>query len=143
MHVFGRGGRFNQIAVTARSCNEKHENNSGKTFTNTLEYNDQKFHGEEIIIWSSGKIGRSHAEVGVQNPTVYGVSVFLFVACPFYFDRIEKRLKKIELVSKLIRSCGKWFHTPFFSTNRISPISFSIFRCLFQSFIFPICSFIS
>ena len=54
MHVFGRGGRSNQIAVTARSCNEKHENNLGKTFANTLEYDDQKLLVERIMIWFSG-----------------------------------------------------------------------------------------
>ena len=64
MHVFGRGGRSNQIAETARSCNEKHENNLGKTFANTLEYYDQKFVGR-IMIWFSGKTGRCHSEVGV------------------------------------------------------------------------------
>ena len=51
MHVFGRGGRSNQIAVTARSCNEKHENNLGKTFANTLEHDDQKLLVESITIW--------------------------------------------------------------------------------------------
>ena len=42
MHVYGRGGRFNQIAMIARGCNEKHENNLGKASANTLEYDDQK-----------------------------------------------------------------------------------------------------
>ena len=65
MHVFGRGGRSNQIAVTARSCNEKHENNLGKTFANTLEYDDQKLLVERIMIWFSGKSGSCHPEVGV------------------------------------------------------------------------------
>ena len=70
MHVFGRGGRSNQIAVTARSCNEKHENNLGKTFANTLEYDDQKLLVERIMIWSSGKTGKCHPEIGVQVPTM-------------------------------------------------------------------------
>ena len=70
MHVFDRGGRSNQIAMTARSCNEKHENNLGKTFANTLEYDDQKLQVKKIMIWFSGKNGRCHSEVGVQVPTI-------------------------------------------------------------------------
>ena len=70
MHVFGRGGRSNQIAVTARSCNAKHENNLGKTFANSLEYDDQKLLVERIMIWFSGKTGRCYLEVGVQVPII-------------------------------------------------------------------------
>ena len=91
MHVFGRGGHSNQIAMTARSCNEKHENNSGKTFANTLEYDNQKFQGKEIIIWSSGKIGRSHSEAGVRNPTVsFFLSIIsLEIRCEFRLEHFE------------------------------------------------------
>ena len=65
MHVFGKGGHSNQIAMTARSCNEKHENNLGKTFANTLDYDNQKLQDKKIMIWFSSKIGRCHAVVGV------------------------------------------------------------------------------
>ena len=42
MHVYGRGGHSNQIAMIARGYNEKHENNLGKASAITLEYDDQK-----------------------------------------------------------------------------------------------------
>ena len=42
MHVYGRGGHSNHIAMIARGCNEKHENNSGKASAITLEYYDKK-----------------------------------------------------------------------------------------------------
>ena len=79
MHVFGRRGRYNQIAMTARSCNEKHENNLGKTFANTLEYDDQKLHVKKIMIWFSGKTGRCHSEVGVQVPTIIFFFIYHFI----------------------------------------------------------------
>ena len=72
---FGRGGRSNQIAMTARSCNEKHGNNLGKTFANTLEYDDQKLQVEKIMIWFSGKTGMCYSKVGVQVPTI----IFFFI----------------------------------------------------------------
>ena len=92
MHVFGRGGRSNQIAVTARSCNEKHENNLGKTFANTLVYDDQKLLVERIMIWFSGKTGRCHSEVGVQVPTItsFFLSIIsLEIRCEFRIEHFK------------------------------------------------------
>ena len=90
MHVFGRGGRSNQIAMTARSCNEKHENNLGKTFANTLEYDDQKLLVERILIWFSGKTGRCHSEVGVQVPTIFFLSIIsLEIRCEFRLEHFK------------------------------------------------------
>ena len=66
MHVYGRGGHSNQIAMLARGCNEKHENNIGKTSAFSLEYDNQKFLKEMILIWFSGKIRDCHSEVGVR-----------------------------------------------------------------------------
>ena len=43
MHVYGTGGHSNQIAMLARGCNEKHENNIGKTSAFSLELDNQKF----------------------------------------------------------------------------------------------------
>ena len=43
MHVYGRGGHSNQIAMIARGCNEKHENNFGKAPAVVFESDDQKF----------------------------------------------------------------------------------------------------
>ena len=77
MHVFGRGGHSKQIAMSTRSCNEKHENNLGKTFANTLVYGDHKLWAKRIMIWFSGKTGRCHSEVGVQVPTI--TSFFLSI----------------------------------------------------------------
>ena len=42
MHVYGRGGHSNQIAMISRGYHEKHENNLGKAFAITLEDDDQK-----------------------------------------------------------------------------------------------------
>ena len=70
MHVFGRGGHYNQIAMSARSCNEKHENNFGKTFANTLDYDDHKLWEKRIMIWFSGKSGSCHPEVGDRIPMI-------------------------------------------------------------------------
>ena len=92
MHVFGRGGRSNQIAVTARSCNEKHENNLGKTFANTLEYDDQKLLVERIMIWFSGKTGRCDSEVGVQVPSItsFFLSIIsLEIRCEFRIEHFK------------------------------------------------------
>ena len=41
MHVNGRGGHSNQIAMLARGCNEKHENNFGKASAISLEPDNQ------------------------------------------------------------------------------------------------------
>ena len=68
MHVYGRGGHSNQIAMIARGCNEKHENNSGKASAITLEYYDKKLQKRRVMIWSSGRIGDCRPEVGVQYP---------------------------------------------------------------------------
>ena len=56
MHVYGRGGHSNQIAMMARGCNEKHENNLGKASATSLENDDQKFTARKFVIWFSGKI---------------------------------------------------------------------------------------
>ena len=42
MHIYGRRGHTNQIAMIARGCNKKHENNFGKAAAITLEHDDQK-----------------------------------------------------------------------------------------------------
>ena len=68
MHVYGRRGHSNQIAMIARGCNEKHENNSGKASAITLAYHDKKLQNWNIPIWSSGRIGDCRPEVGVQFP---------------------------------------------------------------------------
>ena len=66
MHVYGRGGRFNQIAMIAIGCNEKHENNLGKASANSLKYEDQKLWKCKIVIWLSGKFGGRHSKVWVR-----------------------------------------------------------------------------
>ena len=66
MHVYGRGGHSNQIAMMARGCNEKHENNLGKVSATSLEHDDQKLPVKKIVIWFSGKIVGLFSEVGVQ-----------------------------------------------------------------------------
>ena len=68
MHVCGRGGRSNQIAMIARGCNEKHENNLGKASANTLEYDDQKLLKWMIVIRLSGKFEGRYAEVRDRIP---------------------------------------------------------------------------
>ena len=60
MHVYGRGGHSNQIAMIARGYNEKHENNLGKASAITLEDDDQKMDEKKILIWFSGRIGDCH-----------------------------------------------------------------------------------
>ena len=78
MHVYGRRGRFNQIAMIARGCNEKHENNLGKAFANTLEHDDQNLLKGKIVIWLSGKFGGCHPKVRVRNlqETLFSLSNF-------------------------------------------------------------------
>ena len=68
MHVYGRGGHSNRIAMMARGCNEKHENNLGKAHATSLENDDQKFPVKKIVIWFSGKIVGLYSEEGVQIP---------------------------------------------------------------------------
>ena len=75
MHVCGRGGRSNQIAMIARGCNEKHENNLGKASATTLEHDDQKSFVRKVVIWFSGKIVGLHSEVGVQIPRNFFFSI--------------------------------------------------------------------
>ena len=66
MHVYGRRGHSNQIAMIARGCNEKHENNSGKASAITLAYHDKKLQYRKVLIWSSGMIGDCPPNAGVQ-----------------------------------------------------------------------------
>ena len=68
MHVYGRGGHSNHIAMMARGCNEKHENNFGKASAISLVYDNQKLPCEMILIWFSGKMRDCHSEVGVRFP---------------------------------------------------------------------------
>ena len=65
MHVYGRRGHSNQIAMIARGCNEKHENNLGKASATS---DDQKLSVRKIVIWFSGKIVGLYSEVRVQIP---------------------------------------------------------------------------
>ena len=67
MHVYGRGGHSNQIAMMARGCNEKHENNLGKASSTSLEHDDHKLSIRKIVIWFSGKIVGLSSEVGFKS----------------------------------------------------------------------------
>ena len=42
MHIYGRRGQTNQIAMIARGCNEKHENKFGKASAFFLHSDNQK-----------------------------------------------------------------------------------------------------
>ena len=75
MHVYGRGGHSNQIAMTARGCNEKHENNLGKASATSLEYDDQKLSVRKIVVWFSGKMVGIYLDVGVQLPQNFFFSI--------------------------------------------------------------------
>ena len=75
MHVYGRRGHSNQIAMIARGCNEKHENNLGKASATSLEHDDQKLSVRNIVIWFSGKIVGLYSEVGVQIPRNFFFSI--------------------------------------------------------------------
>ena len=68
MHVYGRRGHSNQIAMMGRGCNEKHENNLGKASATSLENDNQKLFVRKFVNWCSGKILGHCSEVGVQIP---------------------------------------------------------------------------
>ena len=92
MHIHGRGGHSNQIAMTARDYNEKHENNLGKASAITLEYDDQKMDKRKFLIWSSGRIGDCHLEIGVRFPWKTFFSLFKIsseIRCEFRLEHCK------------------------------------------------------
>ena len=76
MHAYDRRGHFNQIAMLAGRCNEKHENNFGKVSAISLELDNQKFLKRMIWIWFSGKMRDCPSEVGVRFPEKTFFSLF-------------------------------------------------------------------
>ena len=76
MHVYGRRGHSNQIAMLAGGCNEKHENNLGKVSAISLVVDNNKFPKRMIWIWFSGKMRDCHSEVEVRFPWKTFFSLF-------------------------------------------------------------------
>jgi len=61
MQVYGRGGHSNQIAMLAKGCIVKHENNFEKASAFSLEPHNQKFSSKNFLIWFCGKIRDCHS----------------------------------------------------------------------------------